>query len=517
MKYISIFTTKGYLFVLLLLFSFKLQAQIIYTSSDFASVNDSFVVSTVPIFNLVGEDFSPTDTAAVWDFSQLNPLSQRLVQFESPNRTGFAAAYLLACNANCYTPCYADCIANGGFSFFCQGACGVNCQTTCLANWANFNLAELVNDSLNLGIVALTDVYNLYNKNTSRLAQDAMGIKIANIPLVVEFNSPDILYKFPIAFADSGTYHSSYRIALDSIPGTGINFGFAYKHDQTRTTVIDGWGQLTTPYQTFDSVLRMRSVIANRDSITVQGTTITLGDFLPSQFIPDTVVEYKWLDKATGIPVLRATAWRINGTEVYQNAEFTDTVRCFDPLALFGYLPIPATLDNSSDSVEVNFYSQSFNVDNYSWNFADTASTDNTSTDNNPSHFYTEGGIYNVTLTTCNTACPFPRCDDIVIPVIVIDNRTNTGIDDIETEATQGIKVYPNPFSSELTVDWENDQGTDYDIRLFTLTGQQVYAVEGNATDHEVNFQLPDLPGSVYLLKVVLNNKTYFKKVYAIQ
>lgn len=497
----------------LFLISNNIFAQFSYTSGDFASANDSFLVSTVPIFELFNKDFHRTDTNYTWNYGNLSPNNQRIVEFISPSRTGFQAPYILACTYNCYNDCYANCVNGGGLSFICQGYCTSSCGVSCLQNWnSDFNLAELVNDSLDLGVVVLTDVYNLYKKSSGKLEQNALGIKISNIPLVVPLSSPDVVYSFPMDQGDTSISNSSYSIKLDSIPGTGINFGFEYKHAQTRMNVVDGWGDLTTPYGYFPNVIKMKSVIANKDSITIAGNTVTLSDFVPSQYRPDTVIEYKWFDKNTGIPVLEATAWRVNGNDIYQNAEFTDTVRCFNPLTLFGYLPIPATLENGSDSAEVNFYSLSYNVDAFYWDFNDGNSLNNTSTQQNPTHYFTAPGLYNVTLRGCNTACPAGWCESLTIPVIVLDNRTEepdtTSIADLKSI---GVNVYPNPAYNNLYIDLPSDYTGHYHMDLTSVSGQHTLSQVVHGDNRQVDVSA--LPTGVYILTLDDGEKQYIQRI----
>lgn len=498
-----------------------LSAQITYNSSDFASVGDSFLVSVVNILNLGGADFTATDTSYTWDFSNLNPNSQRFVTFVSPGSTGFQAPYLLTCTFNCYTPCYDACVNQGGFPALCQGLCTADCGFDCLQSWNNdFSLAELVNDSLNLGIVTITDVFNLYDKTSSRLEQNALGIRISNIPLVVEFQNPDVVYRFPMTYGSASSSAGSYAIKLDSIPGTGINFGFEYKHAQSRTNEVVGWGSLQTPLQVYPDVIKLKSEVINKDSVTIAGNTITLSDFVPNQFLPDTVVEYKWFDKQTGIPVLKATAWRINGNEIYQSVEFIDTLRCFDPFALFGALPIPGSLENSSDSAELNFYSLSFNVDSFAWDFDDPTSLNNTSSAQNPTHYYTEPGVYNVTLTACNTGCPAGWCEDITIPIIVVDNRTEEP-DTIADTIPNGLfvleqdklDVYPVPFNNELFIQLMDKTAKGYKLTVTDLNGRAVYTDEGQLSNGYLKIELGNFDAGQYFLYLQTGQSTFVRKL----
>lgn len=472
-----------------------------YFSTSFATAGDSFLVSNVSLFELGNKDFSPTGANYTWDYSGLNPFSQRMVNFVTPNSTGFLPSFLLTCTFNCANACMGPCVANGSNSTVCTAICNASCGTDCLGRWgSDFNLAELTADSINLGIATITQVYNLYKKENNGLYQNAIGARISNIPLVAQYDAPDRVYRFPMRYGDSTVSVSSYALKLDSIPGTGINFSFAYKHAQTRTNYVEGWGTVITPYATYDSVLKHKSIIHNRDSVTVLGNTITLDNFLPNEFIPDTIIEYSWFSRREGIPVLKVTAWLINGNEIYQKAEFRDTIRCFEPYAIFGYLPIPATLSNGDDSVEVNFYSLSFNANTFAWDFADTNSTTNTAQGQNPSHWYTQGGLYSVTLTVCNTGCVAGWCEDVTLPVLVIDNRT-VGLSQLPNDGDWSIG--PNPFVNSLTMMYNGNAATSPQFMLTDIAGRQLELPEPTANGQQYTWQgLGHLPEGVYILHI---------------
>lgn len=476
-------------------------AQKTYFNYHYAQPGDSFLLSQVSIFDLGNEDFTPTGPNVVWNHHNLYPYAQRVASFTTPNNTGFFPSFLLTCTFNCFNGCNGPCIANGGNNVICAALCNAQCGTDCLSAWgSNFNIAELTNDSINLGVAAITQVYNLYKKDQSGLYRNAIGARFANIPIVAQFNSPDRVYQFPMRYGDSTTSVSSYSIKLDTIPGTGINFSFAYTHAQTRSNYVDGWGTLVTPYATYDSVLKHRSVIHNRDSVTVLGNTITLGTFLPNELIPDTIIEYSWFSRDEGVPVLKVTAWRIGGNEIYQSAEFRDTVRCFNPYAIFGYLPVPAVLNNGDDSVEVNFYNLSFNANTFNWDFDDPNSANNTAQGQNPSHWFTEGGIYSVTLTICNTGCPAGWCENVTLPVLVIDNRT-VGITAINHENQW--QIGPNPFSHTLALEYKGNLAEQPTFTLLDATGRTLTLPPPAQSGNRYIWQgLSGLPEGVYLLQI---------------
>lgn len=81
---------------------------------------------------------------------------------------------------------------------------------------------------------------------------------------------PDTVLRFPIAYGDDWT--SATQLGLDlNAAGEDI----IYHSTQTRQTVIDGWGTLQTPYDTFENIIRLRSDILRLDTIIEQDTDFT--------------------------------------------------------------------------------------------------------------------------------------------------------------------------------------------------------------------------------------------------
>jgi gliding motility-associated-like protein len=93
-----------------------------------------------------------------------------------------------------------------------------------------------------------------------------------------------------------GNIDSSNSGYANAVPGIGY---FAKR--QKRVNMVDGWGMLTTPYGTFNT-LRVKSVITVTDSIYFD--TLGFGFNLP---LP-TVYEFKWLAQGKKLPVLEIDA-----------------------------------------------------------------------------------------------------------------------------------------------------------------------------------------------------------------
>ncbi len=500
-----------------LLFCSIAMAQSVYVSSDFASPQDSFIVSQISLLEIGNYNYQLSGAGVTWDYSSFTPVSQRVTRYIDPNRTGFGAVYLLSCNAFCYPGCYNSCVNNGTPTFICAGSCNFSCGTTCLSNWANkFDLAEVGSDSINLGITTIKDIYNFFDLRQNALEQVAVGARVSGFPVVVEYENPDRVYKFPVEYGNVDSSYSNFSLQVDSIPGISLPISFYYNHGQHRYNTVEGWGTLKTPYGTFNDVLKVKSVVYNYDSVVFQNDTISLADFLPSQIIPNQIVEYKWLSPDYGIPLLKVSAWVINGNMIYQSLDFIDSLRCFDPASVFGYLPFPAIIGQNEDSVEISFYSLSINGNTFEWHFDDENSQINTATGNTSAHAYSEGGIYNVQLITCNNACSNPICDTFSLPVLVIDLSQDTTVGlPAQYAGDDGVFVFPNPFYEQLHISFEIEIPQQIKIVIYDLHGKVMLGKDPKLYapgTYCEKLDMKSLPSGIYLAELTTESSKFIIK-----
>lgn len=162
--------------------------------------------------------------------------------------------------------------------------------------------------------VAINDVYNFFSKKTSpsRFVTEAFAAKISGLPTAINYSDEDEQYYFPLQYGDSTT--STFKLNM-SIPTLG-----SIKQEGTRTTKVDGWGTITTPFFTTPvNCIRVRSVIDEIDSVQISS--------LPAMGIPRKTVEYKWLAKGEHFPVLWVTTSIVAGTETVTNIRYRDQYR----------------------------------------------------------------------------------------------------------------------------------------------------------------------------------------------
>ena len=297
-----------------------------------------------------------------------------------------------------------------------NGAAEFKQSRNCFNAWDTLsNLMRANFDSLDLGIVTITNVVDFYKKTNTSLEHRSLGgsVNLGFIPqnIVIPLDPPDRIYQFPMNFGNSHTSSSGFNIDLSQF---GLDLQFA--QTKNRVTTVEGWGALITPYTTYPNTIKVKSVISDNSSVTFTGTS------LPSVTVSSTT--YSWFTPGYGIPVLEAEATNILGAEVYTSVKYIDTPQCLPPpFALFSNVPIIPTVAPASDSVLVNFNNFSFNSDSFIWDFGDPNSgTKNTSTLFSPTHYYTSPGTYTVRLTACNTVCSPTECNELSYTILILNS-----------------------------------------------------------------------------------------------
>ena len=125
-------------------------AQTTYLSSDFAVVNEQFIVSHSTT-GLVGNNFVQTGTNFNWNYSTLIPSTQETLLYQNPNNAGYKTIW---------------CFFNG-FIF--------NCNTQ-FNN--NFNLATKLTDGIQIQGYGLTNLIDHLKLTTSILENKMLGASI---------------------------------------------------------------------------------------------------------------------------------------------------------------------------------------------------------------------------------------------------------------------------------------------------------------------------------------------------
>jgi len=146
--------------------------------------------------------------------------------------------------------------------------------------------------SLGFQQLSLEDLYDYYRVDASGFRNVGFGASVNSVPTSVRREPIDIIHQFPMNFGDEDSSFSAFSVTVPTL----LYFG----QDQLRHNIVDGWGILYLPADTFQ-VLRVKSILERTDSIFID--QLGFGFRLPE---PETV-EYKWIAQGMDAPVLQVT------------------------------------------------------------------------------------------------------------------------------------------------------------------------------------------------------------------
>jgi len=286
MIYLSKF--KCFSWILLVLSPFYSFVQITLDSTDFASSGDTVRISeSLPVlsgYDLTGANYS-------WDFSSLSPESQELKSYLSMSTVPI--------------------LVNFSFGAFASSEYQASYHT---------ESTDIPIDALNNFLPVNVEALYAYSK-MSDSSINALGYSLMVDGQGVPFSSDtiEVKYSLPLQFnqIDSSVGYTN----VDLNPFADLKF---IQH-RNRTTEVDGWGTITTPYGTF-SVLRIKHEIIEIDSLyqAFSGTGSWIA--LPELYS----VEYEWWAKGEKDPVLKVVVNEVSGNEVIQSVKYRDIYRGLD-------------------------------------------------------------------------------------------------------------------------------------------------------------------------------------------
>ena len=89
-------------------------------------------------------------------------------------------------------------------------------------------------------------------------------------------------------------------------------------------------------------------------------------------------------------------------------------------------------------------------------------------------------------------------------------NKTND-IEITDSKKEKVFSVYPNPFSSNLTVETSNFEGEEVKIQIQSILGKIVFKSNLNKSNQKIN--LSNLKEGIYIMLIDTNNKNFTKKL----
>ncbi|MFH1937861.1 MAG: T9SS type A sorting domain-containing protein [Bacteroidota bacterium] len=422
------------LFLLLLCFPALPEAQIVIDQGDMPVAGDTLRVSittTVPV------DYSKTGGDTTWDFSMLEPMNQRVDTFVTVNST---------------PPEY--------WLFFVPGVVT--------------NLASPRGNSEFFPGFPVKQFYTFYKKTNTAFVDAGFAFKIQGIPFPARYDVPDTYYTFPLD--TNATWASSSAVAFE-YPGM-----FYFSTYRARTSFVDGWGTVITPYGSFGS-LRIRSDLVQYDSIYIDSLGFGIG-------LDRTITEYKWVAKNMGIPVLQ-----VNNEGLLTTATYRDSTRM--PSVTLSVSLGPDTTVNKGAVITLHATVTGGTPPyRFFWSTLDTGQSLTVTMDSTRSFSI-------LVIDGLNAFAAAQKLVTVVSP----------GIDE---ENVRFLQLFPNPSQGIYYISLPGTlrSGT---LSVFDWSGKEILKKELKNSSELVELDLHKFPAGAYMLRLISERKLYHGKVILIK
>lgn len=173
-----------------------------------------------------------------------------------------------------------------------------------------------------MGQVSVTNRFDFYKVNSSSLQVVGFGANVNGVPMSVKYDTIDQIYPLSMTY---GTSDSTSAYYLVSIPSLGT-----YGQWINRKVEVDGWGDITTPFDSYANTLRVKTTLYQKDTVYV--------DQFGFGTIIDRPIEeiYEWYETAQGVPVFKAVVRGGVLTEVkFKNEQFTTIEESLSQLKIY--------------------------------------------------------------------------------------------------------------------------------------------------------------------------------------
>lgn len=263
-----------------------LHSQITLHQTDFATGGDTIRMSTSTDLAI---DFSSTGTNYIWDYSTLIPSSQQLKDFRPSSQLSLLSSFIFGT----FAP------TRYKASYFIESS-------------------DIPVDQIGavLGI-PITDIFAFTRNSTDSLTSIGFSMVVSGTEIPFKSDTIEKRYDYPVDFNNT-TYSRGYT-NIDLNPTVNA----IYRQYRQHSSLVDGWGSITTPYGTFDA-LRIKHDITELDSIYIG----TFSIWLPISVPPATI--YEWWTTGQKEPILRITTSTLGGNETVNTVEYRDLYRGLD-------------------------------------------------------------------------------------------------------------------------------------------------------------------------------------------
>jgi hypothetical protein len=413
---------------------FPLSAQIIIDHTDMPVVGDTLRVS---VTNIAPTGYSKTAMDTIWNFSEMEAMNQRVDTFMSANAS--PAAYQLI--------------------FVLLGGA---------------NMASPLK-SISIPGLTISQGFTFFKNSASSYCDLGSAYTIKGIPIPAKYDNPDKYYTFPLQPGTTWSSTASFSIA---VPNT-----IYYSTQRFRTSVVDGWGTLITPFGTFET-LRVKSTLYEHDSIFINSDSIGFP-------FNRNIIEYKWLGKGTGIPLLQ-----VNQEGSILTATYRDSCRMSVQPLTVDLGPDTAVFKGSSVTLHANV---SGGIPPYQiiWNTGDTGDS--------------------LTVTVHDTATYSVVVVDAVLNIqsdqVAVSIKYPPGMD----EQVHGLtRVYPNPTPGLVHISLPGNS-LNAVLQVYTPLGQMVGESIETPVNGEISTDLHNLPQGLYFVRISTNAGVYIGRIEVVK
>lgn len=272
------------LFYLILFFPFIAAAQISVDVNDFADGGDTVRLS---ITTNPGIDFATTGANTNWNFSDLSAESQELLEYKDVSLAGPLVSF--------------------SFGVFADE----NYQAT------NYTAAtDIPLDAAGQFLpININEVNQFAKHSDTAIGLVGLAISVEGNDIPVPSDTIETKYVFPLNYEDAYSSRGYTYLNLNPI------FNLIWIQYRQRSSAVDGWGTITTPYGSFDC-LRVKHEIAETDSVLIDfaGTGNPIWIELP---VPPSV-EYEWIAKNELAPILSIRTTNAGGNETVTQIKYRD-------------------------------------------------------------------------------------------------------------------------------------------------------------------------------------------------
>jgi len=180
-----------------------------------------------------------------------------------------------------------------------------------------------------------TTTYTYYDLSQSEMNHYGEGFE-DNPPLIIYFTDPVKQIEFPFAYNDSFD---------DDYASSKVYEGLTWHTYGTNTTTADAWGSVTTPEDTYNSVLRVLSERTQVDSV-----------FIEDMFMYATITTYShygWHTASSHTPVMAISINESDQGTFYCSHYTTSSQHVISPIA--GINSLKVSPNPANDLLQISF------------------------------------------------------------------------------------------------------------------------------------------------------------------